>query len=610
MCGIALYVGNENSVPFILQGLRRLEYRGYDSAGIAVINEKGELDLVKTKGRLSNLEDSISKNPIKGNLGIGHTRWATHGEPSDTNSHPHTSCDGKVSVVHNGIIENYIEIKEKLIDKGFEFYTETDTEVIPNLISYYYDGDILAAVKKAVSYMRGSYSLGVISSNDPDKIIAVRRDSPLIIGLGENEYYAASDIPAIIKKTKKIYLLEDDEFVTLTKNGVKIEDFDGDEIKKEIFEVTWDESEAEKDGYEHFMIKEIYEQPRALRDTLRGKIELGKKINLDGINFTKEEILNFDKIYIVACGTAYNAGFVGKYIFEKQNRIPIEIDFASEFRYRDPLITNKSLVIFISQSGETADTVAAIRLSKEKGAKTIAITNVVGSTISREADSVFYTMAGPEIAVASTKAYVTQLLALNILSLYFVQVMGNKDEEYIEEMKKQMLKVPEMALDTICLKDKIQKFASENYRQKVMFFIGRGIDYSVALEAALKVKEISYIQAEAYAAGELKHGPIALIQKGVPVIAISTMEHTYEKMLSSIKEVKARGAKVLSFVMEKNVENMDKVSDLTKYISDCNEFLSPILSVIPMQLLAYYLSVQNGFDVDKPRNLAKSVTVE
>ncbi|NLM35066.1 MAG: glutamine--fructose-6-phosphate transaminase (isomerizing) [Clostridiales bacterium] len=608
MCGIVGYIGKKEATPFLINGLSKLEYRGYDSAGVAVLKD-GHLKVSKCKGRLANLEEKIKNDPVAGTLGIGHTRWATHGEPSDLNSHPHNSFKGTISVVHNGIIENYLTIKEKLIEKGYKFYTETDTEVIPNLIDYYYKGDLLDAVIKAVSRMEGSYAIGVICTEDPDKLVAVRKDSPLIVGLGQDEYYIASDIPAVLNSTRDVYLLNDKEFVLLTREGVKIFTEDKEEVKKEVYHVTWNADAAEKGGYEHFMLKEIHEQPKAIKDTMTSRIVKGQPIKLDDITITKEQINQLNKIYIVACGTAYHAGVVGKYAIEKLARIPVEVDIASEFRYRDPLIDEKTLMIVISQSGETADTLAALRLAKEKKARVLAITNVVGSSVAREADDVLYTWAGPEIAVASTKAYVTQLIAMYIIALFFAQNKETLSKEELEEYKNEMLQLPDKAAKVLETKSVVQKFASKNYMHKDMFFLGRGVDYAVAMEGSLKLKEISYIHSEAYAAGELKHGPIALIEDGTVVIALATQDSLYDKMVSNIKEVKTRGAKVLGFAFEGHNE-IEKSVDVARYIPKTLPILAPVLSVIPLQLLSYYVATLKGCDVDKPRNLAKSVTVE
>ncbi|MCM0647269.1 glutamine--fructose-6-phosphate transaminase (isomerizing) [Clostridium swellfunianum] len=608
MCGIVGYVGKKEASPVLINGLSKLEYRGYDSAGVAII-ENNKLKISKCKGRLANLEAKLQQEPIHGAVGIGHTRWATHGEPSDLNSHPHSNEDETISVVHNGIIENYLHLREWLTSKGYKFMSETDTEVIPHLVDYYYQGNLEDAVMKAISKMDGSYALGVVSTHEPGKLVAVRKDSPLIVGVGKDEFFIASDIPAILNYTRDVYLLNDKEFVVITQDGIKLLTEEGDIINKDIFHVTWNADAAEKGGYEHFMIKEIHEQPKAIRDTMTSRIALEKPITLDKISLTKEQLENIDKVYIVACGTAYHAGVVGKYAIEQLARIPVEVDIASEFRYRNPIINEKTLMIVVSQSGETADTLAALREAKKHGARVIAVTNVVGSSASREAHDVLYTWAGPEIAVASTKAYTTQLIAMYIMALYFAEQKGTLSSERIEEIKKEMLQLPEKAEETLKHKDVLQRFASKTYMHKDMFFLGRGVDYAVAMEGSLKLKEISYIHSEAYAAGELKHGTIALIENGTVVIALATQDNLFEKMVSNIKEVKTRGANVLAFAFEGN-NDIEKTVDSALYIPKTETVLAPVLSVIPLQLLAYYMAVQKGCDVDKPRNLAKSVTVE
>lgn len=609
MCGIVGYIGNKQAAPILVEGLTKLEYRGYDSAGAAIVNN-GKISIEKCKGRLVNLENKLKDNPLEGTLGIGHTRWATHGEPSDVNSHPHANKDLTISVVHNGIIENYMKIKEWLISEGYEFFTETDTEVIPNLIDYFYEGDLLKAVMKALDKIEGTYAFGVVSSSEPDRIIAVKKDNPLIVGLGEGENFIASDVPAILAHTRDVYFLNDEEIVVLTKDKVEVLTKEGLPVKKEVFHVTWDAQAAEKGGYEHFMIKEIHEQPKAIRDTMTSRIMHDTdEIKLDNISLTAEDLKNIDRIFIVACGTAYHAGMVGKYVIEKLARIPVEVDIASEFRYRNPIITDKTLVIIISQSGETLDTLAALKDVKAQGARIIAITNVVGSSISREADDVLYTWAGPEIAVASTKAYTTQLISMYIIALHLARLTGRMSVEEFRVIRDEMLKLPEKAEEVLERKEELQKFAARTYLQRDMFYIGRGLDYAVALEGALKLKEISYIHAEAYAAGELKHGPIALIDKGVPVIVLATQTELFDKSLSNIKEVVARGAKVVGIAFDGFTE-VEKSTDQVVYIPETMPILAPVLSVIPLQLLAYYAAVEKGCDVDKPRNLAKSVTVE
>lgn len=608
MCGIVGFVGIDKASSVLLEGLSKLEYRGYDSAGVAVI-DKDHINVIKCKGRLANLEKKLESHPLNGCVGIGHTRWATHGEPSDINAHPHSNADGTISVVHNGIIENYVELRNELKAKGYKFVSETDTEVIPQLIDYFYDGDLVDAVMKAASKLQGSYAIGVICSKEPGKLVAARKDSPLVVGVGKGEYFIASDIPALLNHTRDVYFLNDNEFVVMDNSGVKILDENKKKIKRDIYHVTWNANAAEKGGYDHFMAKEIHEQPKAIKDTMTSRIMKGKPVTLDNISLTKEQIDNIDKIYIVACGTAYHAGVVGKYAIEKLARIPVEVDVASEFRYREPIINKKTLMIIISQSGETADTLAALREAKAKGARVIAVTNVVGSTVSRETDDVLYTWAGPEIAVASTKAYVTQLIVMYTLALFFAQNKGTLSDSEIENLKAEMLTLPEKAEQVLENEDVVKDFASKNYAESDMFYIGRGLDYAVAMEGSLKLKEVSYIHSEAYAGGELKHGPIALIEKGTVVIAGATQQKLVEKMISNIKEVTTRGAKVLAFALEGSKEVKDVV-DSVIYVPKVIDVFAPVLSVIPLQLLAYYMAIKKGCDVDKPRNLAKSVTVE
>ena len=608
MCGIVGYVGNNKATKSLIEGLSKLESRGYDSAGVAVI-QNGNVEIVKQKGRLANLGDALNTNPLEGTIGIGHTRWATHGEPSDVNSHPHQTSKGDITVVHNGIIENYLELTNFLKEQGYEFKSATDTEVIPNLIHYFYEGDLFAAVVKATEKLEGSYAIGAICGQEPDKLVAVRKDSPLIVGLGENETFIASDIPAVLSYTRDVYLLEDKEYVLVTRDGVKVLTATGEEINKEIYKVTWNEDSAEKGGYEDFMLKEIYEQPKAVRDTLAGKIALGKEITLDNVKFTKEELENFDRVYIVACGTAYHAGLVGKTVIEKMAKIPVEVDVASEFRYKEPLITEKTLIIVVSQSGETADTLAVLRDGKKQGARVLAITNVVGSSVSREAHDVIYTLAGPEIAVASTKAYVTQLVAFYILGLYFASLKETVSEEYVEEIKKELLAIPEKIEAVLENQEGVKKYAAENYEQRDIYFLGRGVDYAVALEGSLKLKEISYIHCDAYAGGELKHGPIALIDKGTAVITLLTQEALKDKMVSNVREVSTRGGNIFA-IANQGDEIAKTVAEEVVYIPKTVDLLTPLVSVVPLQLLSYYVAKNKGCDVDKPRNLAKSVTVE
>ena len=612
MCGIVGYIGNKKATPILIQGLTRLEYRGYDSAGIAVI-EKDNIEVKKDKGRVSNLYNLDGIDDLKGTCGIAHTRWATHGKPSKENSHPHMDNDNLFAVVHNGIIENYNELRNELTEKGYHFLSQTDTEVIPNLINYYYKQDkendtlkVLRAVRNACMELKGSFALEIICIKEAENMIVVRKDSPLVIGKGNGENYIASDIPAILSYTKDFYFLNDYEFAYLSKNNVKFYDTELNEIKKNTKSIEWDSKGAEKGGFEHFMLKEIYEQPRAIRETIGTRLN-SSKVSFEELGFTKEYLETINKIYIVACGTAMHAGIVSKNIFEKLCKIPVEVDIASEFRYRDPLIDEKTLTIFISQSGETADTIAALKLAKEKKAKTIAISNVIGSSITREADYSIYTHAGPEIAVASTKAYTSQVTILTLIAIYCAEILEKADLSKIETLKKDLLSLP-AKVDEI-LKDisAIKKFAKKVYKEKDMFFLGRGVDYAVSLEGSLKLKEISYIHSEGYASGELKHGPIALIDTGVTVVATITDEALVEKSISNIQEVITRGAKVL-VITNQNLENkgFETVINIPKISTE----ISPILSIIPLQLLAYYISKEKGLDVDKPRNLAKSVTVE
>ena len=612
MCGIVGYIGERQAGPILLDGLSKLEYRGYDSAGIAVLDENG-ISIEKTRGRLSALaEKTGGGTTINGVIGIGHTRWATHGEPSDVNSHPHLSKSGKISVVHNGIIENYIPLKQKLTDKGYEFVSETDTEVVAHLIDYYYKGDIIEAVSKAILRVDGSYALGVLCSDYPDSFVAVRKASPMIVGLGKAENFIASDVTAILKHTKNIYYLEDNEIVVLKKDEVKVYNTDKEEIQKEAFIVDWDVSAAEKGGYEHFMFKEIMEQPKALIDTIHPgvheRIKNGRVV-LDEINLTAEEIKKFNKIHIVACGSAYHVGVVGKYVIEKLTRLSVEVDVASEFRYRDPIIDENTLVIVISQSGETADTKAALEEAKALGAKTLAIVNVVGSAISNAADYVLYTWAGPEIAVATTKAYSTQLSVIYMTALYFADILGTIPDDEYNCIIKEIELLPSKIEKILQSKENIQYLASKFYSSHSIFFIGRNLDYAVALEGSLKLKEISYIHSEAYAAGELKHGTISLIEKGTLVVSIATGDKLFDKTVSNIKEVKARGAVTLGITTDDR-EHFDEAADFIIKIPKTHELLLPSLTVIPLQLFGYYVASLKGCDIDKPRNLAKSVTVE
>lgn len=608
MCGIVGYIGDKQAAPILLEGLEKLEYRGYDSAGLAILNE-GKINVVKAKGRLSVLKAKTDNGKLTvGNVGIGHTRWATHGEPSDSNAHPHLSKSGKFAIVHNGIIENYLKLRASLEAKGFEFISETDTEVVANLVEHYYNGNMLDTIIKVINKVKGAYALGILCDDDPDCFYAVRKDAPLIVGLGEGENFIASDVPAILSKTRKVYFLEDNEIVMVKKDSVTVFNLDKEEITKEPYEVKWDIAAAEKGGYEHFMFKEIMEQPKAVRDTISPRIENGEVV-LDDIKLSAEYIKGISRLYIVACGSAYHVGVVGKYVIEKLARIPVSVEVASEFRYSSPIIDDKTLVILVSQSGETADTIAAMRESKKMGARTLAIVNAVGSTIAREADDVLYTWAGPEIAVATTKAYSTQLNAIYLIALYFAKAMGTITEERKDEIIKSLEALSDNIAKILNNKEELQYCASKHYNSKSVFFIGRELDYAVALEGSLKLKEISYIHSEAYAAGELKHGTIALIEQGTLVVALCTVESLFEKMLSNIKEVKARGAVVVAIAVEGHTD-IEKEADYVIYVPKCDETVLPSEVVVPLQLFSYYVSSLKGLDIDKPRNLAKSVTVE
>ena len=608
MCGIVGYIGNKKASNFLIEGLSKLEYRGYDSAGIAVINN-GSVEIRKHKGRLSNLVEELENNSADGTIGIGHTRWATHGEPSDINSHPHQTSKGDITVVHNGIIENYNELTKWLKSEGYEFKSATDTEVIPNLIHYYYKGDLFEAVVKATEKLEGSYALGVVCGQEPDKIVAVRKDSPLIVGIGNGESFIASDIPAVLNYTRDIYLLEDNEFVVLTNEGAKIFKANGERINKEIYKVTWNEDAAEKGGYDSFMLKEIHEQPKAIKDTMSGRVSLNEKINLGDFKLTAEELEEIDRIYIIACGTAYNAGLIGKVAIEDLARIPVEVAIASEFRYRNPIVTKKTLIVTLSQSGETADTLAVLRDAKKIGAKTLAITNVVGSSISREADNVIYTMAGPEIAVASTKAYTTQTVVMNLLGMYLADLKGMLKSEDEIEIKKALLELPNKIEDVLEKKPQIAEIAKIIAEEKDLFYLGRDVDYALAIEGALKIKEIAYIHSEAYAGGELKHGTIALIEPGTKIIALLTQTNLKDKMISNIREVKSRGAEIIGIAYE-GQESDSSIFDEIIRIPQISTRIAPVLGAVVLQLLAYYVAKERGCDIDKPRNLAKSVTVE
>lgn len=613
MCGIVGFIGYKQAAPILLDGLSKLEYRGYDSAGIAVHNdETATVEIVKEKGRLKTLvEKTDNGNAVPGTYGIGHTRWATHGEPSKLNAHPHHSDDYSVVLVHNGIIENYAELKEKLKKQDYEFYSDTDTEVVTKLVDYYYkkyDHNVLEALSKVMLRVRGSYALGIMFQDRPDIIYAVRKDSPLIVGTSEEGNYIASDVPAILRYTRNVYYIDNLEIAELKKDEIRFYNIDKEETEKEKVTITWDAEAAEKGGFEHFMMKEIHEQPRAVRDTLTSYI-VDNKINFDSVGLTEEEIKKLDRIYIVACGSAYHVGAVAKYVFEDIAKIPVEFDLGSEFRYRNPILVPNSMVVIISQSGETADSLAALREAKAKGVKTLAIVNVVGSSIAREADNVLYTMAGPEIAVATTKAYSTQLIACDLMAVEFGRVRGYVDDEKYAEYVRELLEIPDKIQFVLDDKERIQWFASKFSNARDIFFLGRGIDYGTALEGSLKMKEISYVHSEAYAAGELKHGTISLIEDGILVISILTQQELYEKMISNMVEVKSRGAYLMGLTTFGNY-SIEDTADFNVYVPKTEPHFTTSLAIIPLQLMGYYVSVAKGLDVDKPRNLAKSVTVE
>ena len=610
MCGIVGYIGFNQASDFLLDGMAKLEYRGYDSAGIAVIGAENAIKIQKKVGRLANLEAIVKADPNEGTVGIGHTRWATHGRPSDMNAHPHASEDGKFAVVHNGIIENYMPLKEELIEKGYHFKSETDTEVVAHLLEDMYDGDFVSTVRRMLARVDGAYALEIICADEPDKIICTKKENPLVIGLGKGENFVASDIPAIINYTRDTYILSDGELAIVTRDNVSVFDREGNAIDKEVFHVSWNAEAAEKGGYEHFILKEIHDQPKAVRDTFGTHIsEDGKTVHFEELNWTADDVAAFNKILIVACGTAYHAGLVTKQYIENLARIPVSVEIASEYRYSNPLTDDKTLCIVISQSGETSDTLAALKEAKRHGAKSLAITNVVGSSISREADNTVYTWAGPEISVASTKAYTTQLVAGLLFAVYLGQLNGKMDPALGAEILCGVKSLPTLIHEIFEVDEDMKAFAKHYGFKSDAFFLGRAIDYAVAMEGALKLKEISYIHAEAYAGGELKHGTLALIEEGVPVIALATQEDVYDKMISNIREVKAREAVVIGIGM-KGDEELSKHVDHTIYVPRANKFIAPILAVVPLQLLAYYAAITRGADVDKPRNLAKSVTVE
>jgi len=610
MCGIVGYIGNKRLTSVLLDGLRRLEYRGYDSAGIAVVNEGG-LQVVRCAGKLRDLEESLRLNPLEGTYGVGHTRWATHGRPTEENAHPHRDCTGRLVVVHNGIIENYVELKRELQKRGHAFKTETDTEVMAHLIEEKVrDHPLEEAVRLTLPELRGVYAISVISADEPKKIVAARNGPPLVVGLGKDEYFVASDVPAILHHTRDVFFLDDREIAVVTEQGVQIRDMEGRNVAKKVQRITWDPIMAEKSGFKHFMLKEIYEQPRAVRDTLLGRVsqETGK-IFLEEMEISPEEFRKVRRISLVACGTSWHAALVGKFLLERLVRVPVEVDIGSEFRYRDPILHPDDLVVVISQSGETADTLAAQREARAKGLKTVAICNVVGSMITREASGVIYTHAGPEIGVASTKAFTAQLVALQLLALHLAEIRGSLAPEAAKEHITRLLHLPVQIEQILGSDPLIEEVAKEYYRASDFLFLGRGVNYPIALEGALKLKEISYIHAEGYPAGEMKHGPIALIDKNLPVVALAFGDRVYEKMMGNIEEVKAREGRIIAVTQEGNCD-LGKIASHVITVPKTADLLTPILAVIPLQLLAYHIALRRGCDVDQPRNLAKSVTVE
>ena len=608
MCGIVGYIGSKQAAPVILNGLERLEYRGYDSAGMAVY-DNGAINVVKAKGKLRVLEElTHGGDTVTGTLGIGHTRWATHGKPNEVNAHPHCNADKSIAVVHNGIIENFAKLKERLIKNGYEFISDTDTEVVANLLDHYYKGDPLEALTKVLHRIEGSYALGVIFSDKPDKLYAARKGSPLIVGIGKGENYIASDVPAILKYTRSVVYLDDREIACLSADDAKFYTVDEDELEKEVKTIEWDADVAEKGGYDHFMLKEMHEQPQTVIDTLKGHIK-GNDIILDELNMSDEELKALSKIYIVACGSAYHVGVTGKYIFEGLDRVSVEVDLASEFRYRNPIMDEGALVIVISQSGETADSLEALREAKSRGFKVLAIVNVEGSSIAREADSVILTKAGPEIGVATTKAYTGQLIAIYLLAAKLAILKGSVERSRIDSFIEDLKRLPDQIELLMSNKQNIQRFANRYIGAQDVYFIGRGIDYAISLEGSLKLKEISYIHSEAYAAGELKHGTISLIEEGTLVASVATQPELFKKTMSNMEEVKSRGAFVLAVTIEGNTD-IENEADYVIYIPETDPYLTNSLAIIPLQLFAYYVSIGKGYDPDKPRNLAKSVTVE
>jgi glucosamine--fructose-6-phosphate aminotransferase (isomerizing) len=614
MCGIIGYIGSKPVVPVLIEGLRRMEYRGYDSAGVAVVSPEG-IALRRSAGKLANLENAIKIEPVDGLYGVGHTRWATHGRPTEENAHPHRDCTGKIVVVHNGIIENYLELKKELQQQGHQFKTETDTEIVAHLVERETKADGLEnAVRRALAQMRGMFALVLVSMDDPEKIVAVRNGPPIVVGLGENEFFVASDIPAILAHTRDVVFLGDEEMAVITRSGVEFTDYSGKAVSKTTQRVLWDPIAAEKGGHKHFMLKEIYEQPAAARDTILGRVSLDRgQIFLEDLNISEETFRDLQKVTIVACGTSWHAGLVGKYLIEALAQLPVEVDYGSEYRYRNPIVAQKELTIVITQSGETADTLAALREAKRKGASSIAICNVVGSMATREANGTVYTHAGPEIGVASTKAFTSQLVALQILALYMAQVRGTLAPEAIRGHIDELLQLPQVIEQAIKASAGVEKVAEKFYNRADFLFLGRGINYPIALEGALKLKEISYIHAEGYPAGEMKHGPIALIDEQMPVVAIAPDDHVFEKMIGNVQEAKARGGSVIAITTDgdqRMAAVLDPNNDVQLSMPVTTPLLTPIIMTIPLQLLAYHIAVRRGCDVDQPRNLAKSVTVE
>ena len=618
MCGIVGYIGNRKAVPIILDGLRRLEYRGYDSAGIAVLNGDDHLAVRRASGKLRNLEEAIRVNPVDGPYGLGHTRWATHGRPTEENAHPHRDCSGDIVVVHNGIVENYLQLKHQLALEGHKFVTETDTEVIAHLVEKYYDGNLEEAVRKALRDIAGVFALGIIASSDPNKIIAARQGPPVVVGLGDGEYFVASDVPAILSHTRDMFFLNDGDMAVLTPEGVHLTDFEGRTVKREVRHILWDPIMAEKGGYKHFMLKEIFEQPRAVRDTMLGRVgQESGRIFLDEMDIAEKSFREFESVKIVACGTAWHAAMAGKFMIEKLARIPVEVDYGSEFRYRDPIVSENTLTVVISQSGETADTLAAQREAKLKGSKTLAICNVVGSMVTREAAGSLMTHAGPEIGVAATKTFSSQLTAVLILAAYMGQVRGTLTADQSRDLVQELIRLPGK-LETVLSRDAVyEELVKKLFRATDFLYLGRGVHFPIALEGALKLKEISYIHAEGYPAGEMKHGPNALIDENLPVVVLCTRDRKseasrqrYEKTLSNIQEVKARSGIVIAVCCDDDQEEVSNVAEHLIVIPHSDELMLPILEVVPLQLLAYHIAVRRGCDVDQPRNLAKSVTVE